>query len=83
MQSDVDPCLFYKEKIIVLCYVDDCLMFAHDDAIIKELYHPLKEDFSYADEREADGSLGVEIRKNDDGSLTLTTSTNQENNRNN
>ena len=28
MQSDANPCAFCKDGIIVLCYADDCLMFA-------------------------------------------------------
>ena len=27
MQSEADPCAFYKKGIIILYYVDDCLLF--------------------------------------------------------
>lgn len=70
IQSESDPCAFYKKGIIVLCYVDDCLIFAQDSKAIDDLYHSLKEDFICTDEGEADGYLGVEI-KSEDGIMTL------------
>jgi len=71
IQSNIDPCIFYKQGIIVLCYVDDCLIFAQEDRLIDELFISLQEDFLCTDEGEADGYLGVEIRKDDDGVLNL------------
>merc|ERR1719416_376907 len=38
IQSNIDPCIFYKQGIIVLCYVDDCLIFAQEDRLIDELF---------------------------------------------
>jgi hypothetical protein len=41
VQSKYDPCLFVSEKVICLCYVDECLFFARDgsdiDAMIESL----------------------------------------------
>ena len=35
--SNVDPCLYIKDGILVLTYVDDCLFFAKDSAKIDSL----------------------------------------------
>jgi hypothetical protein len=31
-QSHHDPCLFFKEDMIIVCYVDDCLIYTRTDA---------------------------------------------------
>ena len=36
-QSETDPCVFNNKNIIVLCYVDDYLLFAQDNQLIMEL----------------------------------------------
>ena len=30
VMSKVDPCLFLSKDIVCICYVDDCLFFAHN-----------------------------------------------------
>ena len=42
--SKVDPCLFLSKKIIVICYVDDCLIFAKDQKDIDDLLESFKKD---------------------------------------
>ena len=37
IQSEADPCAFYKNNIIVLYYADDWLLFAQDKKLITEL----------------------------------------------
>ena len=70
MHSEADPCAFHKKGAIVLCYVDDCLLFAQEQKDIDELITSLKEDFDCTGEGEADGCLGVETRS-EDGKMTL------------
>ena len=70
LQSEADPCVFYKKGVIALCCVDDCFMFTQQKQTIDNLFESLKEDFLCTDEDEADGCLGVEIRSND-GIMTL------------
>ena len=40
-QGLVDPCLFFRDEVVLVIYVDDCLIFTpkkeHTDALIKEL----------------------------------------------
>ena len=71
VQSEADPCAFYKKNVIVLCYADDCLLIAQDKHLITELLTSLQEDFTCTDEGEVDGCLDVEIRKIDDGKIAL------------
>ena len=70
IMSEVDPCIFYKKGIIVLTYVDDCLIFAQDSSLVTDFYNSLQKDFNCTDEGEADGYLGVEIKKNN-STITL------------
>ena len=48
--------------MIVLCSVDDCLLFSQSKRLSDELFVSLKEDFLCKDGGEADGCLGVEIK---------------------
>ena len=43
-QSKVDPCLFLSKKVIVICYVDDCLFFAKNKKDIDKLLASFKSD---------------------------------------
>ena len=70
VQSQSDPCVFYKKGVIVLCYVDNCLTFAQDKQSVNNLISSLQEDFLCTDEGPADGHLGVEIKSSEEG-MTL------------
>ena len=59
MQSDADPCTFFKKGLIVLCEVDDCLLFVQSRKLSHELFVSLREDFLCTDEGEADWYLGI------------------------
>ena len=65
-QSKEDQCLFFhpKLKAILLVYVDDCLLFAHDDSTIDDIIAKLRK-FHELDEqemaRDVYGYLGIEI----------------------
>ena len=41
--SQIDHCIFYKEDMIVLVYVNDVITVARDDKMIGELVNSLKE----------------------------------------
>lgn len=45
MQSNLDPCLFVGEKVIMLVYVDDILMYARVDKEINKLINTLKQEY--------------------------------------
>ena len=41
--SDVDPCIYYKKGIVILIYVDDCLIFSKDSEGAGKLIKDLSE----------------------------------------
>ena len=72
--SKVDPCVFYKDGCAVLCYVDDCLIFARSKDLADKVLQDLQ-DYGYVltDEGEVSNYLGVQVTKDEkDGSFTLT-----------
>ena len=64
IQSQVDPCVFYKEEYIVLTYVDDCIILGKQmhmvDSVIDSLRNGDK-DFKLTDEGSIDKYIGVKI----------------------
>lgn len=74
-QSQFDPCLFISEKVICLCYVDDCLFFAKDendiDAVIQSLQRPEPTKFDLTIEEDVAGFLGINLHRNEDGTIEL------------
>ena len=72
-QSHVDPCLFIHKRVICLTYVDDCLFYARTDEEIDRMLEQIKQtgmDLSVEDS--VAGFLGVFVKKNEDGTITLT-----------
>ena len=72
--SKVDPCVFIGDDIIVLVYVDNCLIFSRDKDKINQLINKLKnkDKLDLTDEGGVDKYLGVEIEWNkEDKSITF------------
>ena len=70
--SIIDPCVFYKEGMIVLLYVDDMIVVSKKEEDIDKLIKSLKEEderFILTSEGDIKNYLGVEIVKNKDGSF--------------
>ena len=61
-QSLVDPCVFYKDGITLISWVDDCLIFSKDKALADELILKLKEKFTLSEEEDASAYLGVQMK---------------------
>ena len=57
----VDPCVFIREDVIFLVYVDDCLIFSREKDKINQLIDQLKnkEKLDLIDEGDFDKYLGV------------------------
>ena len=70
-QSLIDPCCFLKDDIIVLVYVDDCLIFCPRSDSIDKLIDSLQQEFTLVDEGDVASYLGAEITKDKDGSILL------------
>ncbi len=75
LASDVDPCLYLKEGLAVLTYVDDCILISTSKKTIDDFVHSLQhgpEKFVLTDEGDIDKFLGMEITHNKDGSFEIT-----------
>ena len=73
--SKVDPCLYYKGGVVLLIYVDDCILMSTMDVAIDEAISTLrssKQNFTIEDEGAVGDFLGVKIDCSDDGMITLT-----------
>ena len=72
--SQIDPCVFYREYMIVLVYVDDVITIARDDKMINALVNSLREGnehFKLTSEGKLDEYLGVEIIKSEGDSFEI------------
>ena len=71
-QSDYDPCLFIRNNCLVLVYVDDCLIFGKDPAILDSVIDSLKSVFVLTSQGTVGAYLGIDIKKTSDGFIELT-----------
>eukprot|EP00956_Cyclotella_meneghiniana_P013817 scaffold20267_cov42-Cyclotella_meneghiniana.AAC.1 len=73
VKSNFDPCLFIGTHVIVVVYVDDCLLYAKEDKYIEDLLVKLRERKVQINcEGSAEGFLGVGVSYSDTVSITLT-----------
>lgn len=70
-QSEIDPCLFIKDDIICLIYVDDTIFFARDDETINAMISDLQRDFDLTDEGDVEAFLGIKFQSNSKGEITM------------
>ncbi len=69
-ESVADPCVFIRKDMIVLVYVDDCILISRKSDVIDEFILSLiegPEKFAFTDEGDLRRYLGVEIKALDDG----------------
>jgi hypothetical protein len=75
VQSNIDPCIFFGQKCIVLTYVNDCILIGDSqdwlNALVTSL-HNGNENFALQDEGSIDKYLGVKISQVDSSSFQLT-----------
>ena len=70
--SKIDPCLFVGKKVISICYVDDILFWAKDEADINQLAVVLHaKGFLLEQEEDATGFLGVLLTKTKGGHIKM------------
>eukprot|EP00804_Cyclotella_cryptica_P006343 CCRYP_010172-RB/>CCRYP_010172-RB protein AED:0.32 eAED:0.32 QI:0/-1/0/1/-1/0/1/0/373 len=73
-ESQSDPCVFIRKDMIILVYVDDCILVSPSSALIKAFIESLAngpEEFAFTDEGSMDKYLGVDIQKLGDGNFVL------------
>jgi hypothetical protein len=64
VESLSDPCVFMRENMIILMYVDDCILISKDPSIIEQFIQSLKdgkENFDFTDEGSMSSYLGVDV----------------------
>jgi hypothetical protein len=69
--SDVDTCLFTKDEIILVVYVDDAILISPNKERIDQEIKSLQEDFVLTDDGELKDYLGTRFTKHADGSIEL------------
>ena len=76
--SDIDPCVFISDDMIILVYVDDCILLAKEDAKINAFIESLAEkdvhgnaEFEFTDEGPLKNYLGIEFSKREDGTMEM------------
>ena len=70
-ESKADCCVFIKTDMIVLVYVDDCILISKGANLITNFITSLEngpEKYKFTDEGDMEHYLGVEITKSADGS---------------
>ena len=73
--SKIDPCLYLREGIIVLTYVDDCIIVGNSMKEIDFFVNSMQngsENFILTDEGNIDKFLGIDIKNYEDGRFELT-----------
>jgi len=62
-QSILDPCCYTKGNLILLCYVDDCLLFCSDERKLTQTVDNLKKKFILEDQGDVAAYLGIDVTK--------------------
>ena len=73
-ESQSDPCVFIRDNMVILVYVDDCVLVSKSSDVINEFIDSLKngsEQFVFTDEGSMDKYLGVDIQKLDNNDFIL------------
>jgi hypothetical protein len=70
--NTADKCVFYYNKSILLIYVDDSILLGPDGKELKKLKELIASKFDIQKEEDLSDNLGIQIKKQKDGTLTLT-----------
>ena len=73
VQSQIDPCIFFKESVILISWVDDCLIFGKSKEVADKVIQDLHNKFTLTEEGDVSAYLGVVVDINqEDDSISLT-----------
>ena len=61
-QSYVDPCIFHKDGITVITWVDDCLIFSKNKDLADDFIVNLKKKFTLTEEEDVSAYLGIQMK---------------------
>eukprot|EP00957_Ditylum_brightwellii_P089370 6804683-Ditylum_brightwellii.AAC.1 len=69
-QCQADQCIRKRDGVIIIVYVDDCLILADNKQVADKIVDKLGKKFDITDEGETiEGYLGIKIDHNQDGSF--------------
>ena len=72
--SKMDPCLYFRGRIALLVYIDDCIMFGPDmeelDKVVEEMRTSSKK-FRVEDLGNVKDFLGIQVTRGEDKTITL------------
>jgi hypothetical protein len=71
IKSKVDECVFYYKSCSILIYVDDSIIMGPIKSQVQEVIQRISGKFKIQEEGDMCEFLGIEMQKNDDGSLSL------------
>ena len=60
-QTETDQCVFKKENVIILIYVDDCIIFSRTKEGLDETISSIKKNFDITEEGDIEEYLGIQI----------------------
>lgn len=64
-QSKIDPCIFYRNGVTIITWVDDCLIFAKNKELADDLIKELQGKFTLTEEEEVAAYLGCKLEIDD------------------
>ena len=73
--SHFDPCLYYRGSVVFLVYIDDCIGIGPSGPSIDQVVQDLcacSQQFTVDDQGDVGDFLGIQVQKQDDGSILLT-----------
>ena len=62
-QSEVDPCLFYKTDLVLIVYVDDCIMMTPKPNLVDEFIKDMQREYKLEDEGDINAYLGINVTR--------------------
>ena len=65
-QTQTDPCVFIKGHVIILIYVDDCIILSKNKQSIIKILELLRKNYTITDEGEMEEYLGIKLERTDD-----------------
>ena len=71
-QSKISDCLYTKDGMIMVLYVNDACIISPDKCKIQEEIKSLQKDFDLTDDGELKDYIGTRFEYHNDGSITLT-----------
>ena len=72
IQSNVDECVYIKQNLILVLYVDDACIISHDKTKIANEIKSLQQDFDLTDDGPLQDYIGTRFERHADGSVSLT-----------